>query len=237
MFIGHFAVGFASKRLAPRTSLAALVAAAAFVDILWPIFVLLGIEAVRIDPGNTAMTPMDFVSYPWTHSLLMALAWGAAFGLAWRAATGDGRGAWVLAALVPSHWVLDFASHRPDLPLVPGAGPRLGLGLWNSIPATLAVEGALFVAGLAVYLATTRAANRKGTIGLWAFVAFLLAGYLGNLAQVPPSATAVAVAGLLASAISLPWIWWFDRNRELRPSPAASTASAAAPGAPPPRRG
>ncbi len=231
MFVGHFAVGFAAKRVAPRTSLAALIAAAAFVDILWPIFVLLGIEKVRIDPGNTAMTPMDFVSYPWTHSLLMSLAWGAAFGLAWRAATGDGRGAWVVAALVPSHWVLDFVSHRPDMPLVPGGGPRLGLGLWNSIPATLAVEGALFLLGLGLYLAATRAANRRGSIGLWAFVAFLLVGWLGDLGQVPPSVTAVAVVGLAASAISLPWIWWFDRNRELRPSAAA--ASAVATGAPP----
>jgi hypothetical protein len=183
------------------------------------------------------MTPLDFISYPWTHSLLMAVAWGAAFGLAWRAATGDGRGAWVIGALVPSHWVLDFASHRPDLPLVPGAGPRLGLGLWNSIPATLAVEGTLFIAGLAVYLATTRATNRKGSIGLWAFVAFLLVGYLGGLGQVPPSATAVAVVGLLASAISLPWVWWFDRNRQIRASPAAAAASAVAPVAPRPQRG
>ncbi len=234
MFIGHFAVGFASKRLAPRTSLAALIAAAAFIDILCPLFVLLGIEKVRIDPGNTAMTPLDFVSYPWTHSLLMSLAWGVAFGLAWRAATGDRRGAWVLAALVPSHWVLDFASHRADLPLVPGGGPRLGLGLWNSVPATLAVEGALFLLGLAVYVATTRPLNRKGTFAFWAFVVFLLVAYLGDLGQVPPGVTAVAAAGLLASAISLPWIWWFDRNRELRPALAASSGG---PGPRPPPPG
>jgi hypothetical protein len=98
--------------------------------------------------------------------------------------------------------------------LAPGAGARAGLGLWSSVPATLAVEGALFVAGLGLYLATTRARNRKGTIGLWAFVAFLLLGYLGSLGQVPPGVTVVAVTGLAASAISIPWIWWFDRNRE-----------------------
>ena len=39
-----------------------------------------------------------------------------------------------------SHWVLDFAVHRPDLPLWP-AGPKVGLGLWNSIPGTFIVEG------------------------------------------------------------------------------------------------
>ncbi len=64
---------------------------------------------------------------------------------------------------------------------------------------------------------------------VWAFVAFLLLGYFGDLTQVPPSVTAVAVVGLLASAISLPWVWWFDRNRELRASPGAA-ASAAGPG-------
>lgn len=214
MFIGHFAVGFAAKRAAPRTSLAALIAAASFIDILWPVLVLLGIETVRIEPGVTAFSPFDFTSYPWSHSLLMVLVWGAVFGLAYRAAGGYGRGAWVLAALVVSHWVLDWISHRPDMPLAPGAGARAGLGLWSSVPATLAVEGALFVAGLGLYLATTRARNRKGTIGLWAFVAFLLLGYLGSLGQVPPGVTVVAVTGLAASAISIPWIWWFDRNRE-----------------------
>lgn len=219
MFIGHFALGFAAKRAAPRASLATLIAAASFIDILWPVFVLLGIESVRIAPGNTAFTPLDFTSYPWTHSLLMVLAWGAAFGLASRALGGDGRGAWVAAALVVSHWVLDWISHRPDMPLAPGAGPRLGLGLWNSVPATLAVEGALFVAGLGIYLATTRATSRKGTIGLWVFVAFLLAGYLGNLGRVPPGVAAVAIAGLVATAISIPWIWWFDRNRAVRSPP------------------
>jgi len=157
MFIGHFAVGFAAKRVAPRTSLATLVAAASFLDIAWPILVLVGIESVRIDPGNTAFTPLDFTSYPWTHSLVMAVLWGIAFALVYRARTGYARGAWALAALVPSHWVLDWISHRPDLPLVPGASSRYGLGLWRSVPATLAVEGAMFAAGVAVYLAATRA--------------------------------------------------------------------------------
>lgn len=216
MFIGHFALGFAAKRAAPRTSLAALIAAASFIDILWPAFVLLGLETVRIDPGNTAFTALDFVSYPWTHSLAMVIGWGVVFALAYRALGGDRRGAWILGALVVSHWVLDWISHRPDLPLAPGTAPRVGLGLWRSIPATLAVEGLLFVAGVAIYVATTRALNRKGTIGLWVFVAFLLLAYAGNVGKPPPSITAVTAAGLGVVALLIPWIWWFDRNRELR---------------------
>jgi membrane-bound metal-dependent hydrolase YbcI (DUF457 family) len=227
MFIGHFAVGFAAKRAAPRTSLATLMVAAQLVDLVWPALVLLGVERVRIDPGNTAFTPLDFESYPWTHSLLMVLAWSAAFGLVYRARTGYVRGAWVGAALVLSHWVLDWITHRPDLPLAPGVGARTGLGLWQSVPATVIVEGALFAAGVGIYLASTRARNRAGSIGLWAFVATLVLLYAANMIQVPPSATAVGVGGL-AAWLFVPWIAWFDRNRE--PSvpagePAAGTVS------------
>jgi hypothetical protein len=215
MFIGHFAVGFAAKRAAPETSLATLMAAASLLDLAWPVLVLLGVEVVRVDPGNTAFTPLDFESYPWTHSLAMALLWGAAFALAYGAAARYRRGAYAVGALVVSHWVLDWISHRPDLQLVPGWRFRAGLGLWNSVPATLLVEGALFAAGLGVYLRTTRPRNRKGSIGLWSFVLLLLLAYLGNLGQVPPGPRAVAAAGLAAGIAFVPWIWWFDRNREL----------------------
>lgn len=232
MFIGHFAVGFAAKRAAPRTSLATLMAAAQLVDLVWPAFVLLGVERVRVAPGNTAFTPLDFESYPWTHSLLMVLVWAAAFGIAYRARTGYVRGAWVAAGLVLSHWVLDWVTHRPDLQFAPGVDARTGLGLWSSVPATVIVEGALFAAGLGVYLSTTRARNRKGSIGLWAFVAFLVLAYAGNLGQVPPGPTAIAAVGLLGGFVLLVWAWWLDRNREVRPS-LPEPASAPVPGVPP----
>ncbi len=232
MFIGHFAVGFAAKRVAPRTSLATLIVAAQLVDLVWPILVLLGIEVVRIDPGNTAFTPLDFVHYPWTHSLVMVAIWAVVFGLAYRMRTGYGRGAGVVGALVLSHWVLDWISHRPDLPLAPGA-VKVGLGLWNSRPATVIVEGALFAAGLAVYLRTTRARSRAGSIGLWAFVALLVLGYAANIGSVPPSARAVAIAGV-ASWVFVPWLAWIDRRREVKSPPREASASGL-PGAPPAR--
>src|ERR1051325_8492104 len=106
MFIGHFGLSFAAKRAAPRVGLAALFTAAAFADLLWPLLLVLGLEQVRIDPGNTAVTPLDFVSYPYSHSLLALGVWGLAFGLAYRALTRtNGRAALVLAALVVSHWI------------------------------------------------------------------------------------------------------------------------------------
>ncbi|HKB77028.1 MAG TPA: metal-dependent hydrolase [Myxococcales bacterium] len=214
MFIGHFAVAFAAKKVVPRTSLATLMAAAQLLDLIWPILVLLGIEMVRIDPGAPSpFLRLRFVHYPWTHSLLMAIVWGIAFSLAYRARTGYGRGAAVLGALVVSHWVLDWVTHRPDLPLAPGFAPRVGLGLWTRPAATIAVEGLLFVAGVAVYARTTRSRDRAGTWGFWGFVAFLLVAYASSLAGDPPSPQVVAGTALVGWAL-IPWIAWFDRHRE-----------------------
>jgi hypothetical protein len=133
----------------------------------------------------------------------------------------------VVAALVVSHWFIDWIVHVPDLPLTPWGGARNGLGLWRSIAATVAVEVPLFIAGTAVYVATTRARNRKGSIGFWGFIAFLLVAYVGNIGQAPPNVTAIAITALLGTAISLLWMWWFDRNRELRGFGAGESVAAA----------
>ena len=147
MFVGHFALGFAAKRATPKLSLALLFLACQLADILWPVFVAAGIETVRIVPGTTAFTPLDFVSYPYSHSLVALLLWGAVLGSAcWLTGT-KGRASVLVAGLVISHWVLDFVSHRPDMPIYPGSA-LWGLGLWNSVPATLIVELLLFGAGV-----------------------------------------------------------------------------------------
>ena len=88
MFIGHFALGFAAKRAVPRVSLAVLLVAALFADVLWPVLVLLGVETVRIVPGYTVVTPLEFVSYPWSHSLLLLAGWGVVIGAAYRGIFG-----------------------------------------------------------------------------------------------------------------------------------------------------
>src|SRR6266404_408716 len=139
MFIGHFGVALTAKRIAPRTSLALLILAAEFLDLIWPVFLLLGIEHVRVVPGITKVQPFDFYDYPFSHSLTMALRWALAVGLIYFLVRRYARGAWTLAVLVVSHWVLDFIVHRPDLPLWPG-GPKVGLGLWNSWAASISVE-------------------------------------------------------------------------------------------------
>src|SRR5213593_928758 len=151
MFVGHFALGFAAKRLTPRVSLATLFAAAQLADLLWPILVLVGVERVRIDPGNTAMTPLDFVSYPYSHSLATLVVWALVFAFVATRGRPTSIAVCTLAALVVSHWVLDVVTHRPDMPLYPG-GPKLGLGLWNSVAATVLVETAMFAIGVWIYL-------------------------------------------------------------------------------------
>ena len=214
MFIGHFAVGFAAKRAAPSVSLGTLFVACELVDLIWPVFLLAGIERVRIDPGNTAFTPLDFISYPWTHSLLLTAAWAVLFGLLYLSIRKDARGAIVVGVVVLSHWFLDLLAHRPDLPLVPG-GAVYGLGLWNSVPATLIVEGLLFAAGLAVYLRSTRAKDRAGAIGLWALVVVLIASYLGAaFGPLPPSVEAIAWTGLAGGLMTGVWGYWLDGHRE-----------------------
>jgi len=211
MFIGHFGLGFAAKRAAPGVSLAILFLAAQFADTLWPFLVAAGVEQVRIDPGHTAVTPLDFVSYPWSHSLLMLAVWGVLLGWMFRAV--DRRAFAVIAALVVSHWVLDFVTHIPDMPLYPG-GPKVGLGLWRSMPLTAAVELPLYVAGVWIYARATRG---RGARGRWGFASLwmgLLLLHVVNLfGPPPPSITAIWAGGIVGFVVIMAWSWWADRYR------------------------
>jgi hypothetical protein len=214
MFIGHFALGFAAKRAAPRVSLAVLFAAAQLADTLWPMFVALGVEQVRIDPGNTRFTPLDFISYPYSHSLVMLVVWGVLLALAYCVlARADWSVGALLAALVVSHWVLDWITHRPDMPVYPG-GRKVGLGLWNSVAATVIVEVAIFAAGVAIY---ARATRPRDAIGRWShagLVTVLLLFYALNIISgPPPSVSAIWIAGVAGAALLFAWSGWSDRHR------------------------
>ena len=218
MFIGHMAVGFASKRLAPRAPLGVLLAAPMALDLLWPVFLLAGWEQVNIDPGNTAFTPLDFVSYPYSHSLLMSAVWGALFASLYLGITRYGAGAMVIGVGVVSHWILDFVTHRPDMPLYPGGTLRLGLGLWNSRMGTITVESTVFATSLWVYASATRARDRAGSYGFWVFAAFAVLAYFANaFGTPPPSARFLAWFSLGIWLIPL-WAWRFDRHRRVPPA-------------------
>jgi len=217
MFIGHFAMGFGAKKFAPQVSLGVLFLACQLADLIWPNLVLLGIETFSIVPGATVLTPLNFQHYPYSHSLLALLVWAALLAVLYTALRHAGkRAAIVIGLLVLSHWLLDALSHRPDMPVTLGDADRIGLGLWNHPVPAVAVELLLFAAGVWLYAASTRALNRKGSIGLWALVVFLLLVYAANiLGPPPPSVNAVAWS---AEAIWLlvAWGFWVDRNRAAR---------------------
>lgn len=217
MFIGHFALGMGAKKLVPAVSLGTLFLACQFADLLWPTLLLTGIEAVEIQPGITAVTPLDFVRYPYSHSLLALLGWAVAFSLAYLALRRSRvLAAAVLGGLVLSHWVLDYVVHRPDLPLTPGGSERFGLGLWSSLPATLAIESLLFAGGVVLYVRSTEARDRWGRLGFWALVAFLGIVYLLNLFGPPPPSTSAVAWTTQAMWLLVLWGYWVDRHRRPR---------------------
>jgi hypothetical protein len=213
VFIGHFAVAFAAKRAAPEVSLGTLFLAAQLADLIWPTLVLFGVESFSIRPGLTAVTPLDFTNYPYSHSLVALAGWGFALGVAYYLLRRGVVGAAVLFFVVLSHWVLDVATHRPDMPLTIGGSARLGLGLWNSLAATVAVEGLLFAAGVWVYARTTRALDRTGTWSFIGLVLFLMLVYVANVVGPPPPSTSAVAWSAQAIWLLVAWGYWIDRHR------------------------
>jgi hypothetical protein len=217
MFIGHFAVGFAAKKASPRTSLGTLFLASQFLDLLWPVLLILGIEHVRISPGNTAVTPLDFYDYPISHSLATVLGWSVALGGIYFGVRRNFRGAAVVGVCVLSHWLLDAVVHRPDLPLFPGGSVLIGLGLWGSVGATVAVEAGMFALGVWIYLCSTAARDRVGRFALAGLIGFLAVAYLANILAPPPPSVQAVQWGSLTMWVLVPWGYWIDRHRQALP--------------------
>lgn len=215
MLIGHYAAALAAKKVSPAVSLGTLFLATQLLDLLWAVLLPAGAERVRVVPGITAFTPFDFISYPYSHSLLLAAVWATLFALLVYAAKRTPRGAVVVWALVVSHWVLDWVTHRRDLPLLPGEGAgRYGLGLWHSVPLTFAVEGLFFAFGLWLYLRSTRARDRVGSHAFWAMVGLLVVIYVTSpFMTLPDSPVALGSSGLLLLLFAA-WGHWVDRHRE-----------------------
>ncbi|MEQ1884686.1 MAG: hypothetical protein ABL967_06465 [Bryobacteraceae bacterium] len=210
------AVGFASKRAAPNAGLGVLMAAPMALDLLWPLFLVTGLEKVQIDPGNTAFTPLDFISYPYSHSLTMSALWGALFGFAYWTFTRYARGAVVLSFTVISHWILDAITHKPDMPLTVTGPAKLGLGLWNSISVTITLEAVLFASSVWLYNYITTPRDRVGRNAFWGFVAFSVISYLSNVFGPPPPSEDFLAKFAFSIWIFVIWAWWFDRHRSVR---------------------
>jgi hypothetical protein len=138
---------------------------------------------------------------------------GLALGSLYFAVRKDSRGAVVAAACVPTHWLLDFIAHRPDMPVYPG-GARYGLGMWNSLPLTLLADLTLYGAGVAVYLRATRAKSRTGRYAIWSLLIFLLVAYFSSLFGPPPPSVHVLAMSALALWITVAWAGWADQLRD-----------------------
>ncbi len=220
MFIGHYAVGLASKKLAPRASLGVLIAAPILLDLLWPIFLLLGWEHVSVEPNPNPFLRLAFDAYPISHGLLAVIGWATLFAAIYFGLTRYKAGTLVIWMGVISHWVMDYIVHRPDLPLYAGGTRLVGLGLWNHRWATIAVEVVLFAAGIWIYLRQTKAKNKIGLYAFWGFVVFLVVAYGGAAFGPPPPASVKKLAVvMLCTALLIPWAWWFDKHREARDIP------------------
>ena len=213
MILGHYGLAFASKRIAPRASLGTLTFAAQWLDELWPLLLLAGVEHVQSAPGLMAANSLEFVYYPFSHSLLMAVVWAAVIGAIYFVARRDKKAALTVAALVVSHWLLDLPMHRPDLPLAPGSSTNLGLGAWNSVPLTIILELGLLSGGLASYLRQTRSRDRIGTWALWVGVVLLLAIFAAGFASPPPPDEKTIGLGALGLWLFVPLFAWADRHR------------------------
>jgi len=214
VLVGHFAAAFAAKRVEPALSLGTLVLGAMLADVLAFTLVASGIERFRIatDVQRNRLIGENIV---YSHSLLMDILWGAFFAGAYYLWRRRARGAFILFAVVVSHWVLDVVSHRPDMPLAPGIPGRLGLGLWNSIPATLLVEGGPWLVAIVFYVRATRATKRTGIYAFWAGIVILTLAWIGNISA-PPSAGGSGVAAGLTSlvffACAIGWAYWINHT-------------------------
>jgi hypothetical protein len=205
MFVGHLALAFVAKRAEPEVQLGWFVAATMTLDLVWPVFLLLGIEHVHVQPGATAFSPLEFVSYPWSHALLMSLLWGTLLAGAAISCGQSRRAAMWIFALVVSHWILDVLTHAPDLPLWPGPSPRLGLRLWDSIPGTMIVEGALWSLGILAYVRRRRPRSWGGPVAFWSFAVLCTLMWLAGPWSPPPPSDRFLAWFSLVGWLVLPW--------------------------------
>ena len=214
MFIGHYAVGLASKQFAPRSSLGALIAAPLLLDLIWPVFLLLGWEHVSIVPNGNPFLRLQFDSYPISHGLVAVLGWATLYASIYYGVTRYVAGAIVIWLGVVSHWVLDYVVHVSDLQLY-AQSRMFGWGLWQHRWLTMTLEFALLAIGIGLYQWRTKPKDKVGLYAFVGFIAFVLLAYAGVVfGPAPPSVKKLALITLLGW-LMIPWAWWFDKHREV----------------------
>jgi hypothetical protein len=212
MLVGHFAISLLGKRIEPKISVGTLMLAAMLPDVLWCLFMIGGLEQIRVNSGSTFK--LEAIDIAYSHSLLAGVVWGGVLAFLYFGRFSNRRGAWVLLAAALSHWVLDVVSHSPDMPLAPGIQARLGLGLWNSIPATLIIEGGFWVVSIGIYLSVTRARSRASFVLFWIPVAFMTLAWYGNIAGPPPAdPSAIRFTSLIFFLLTIGWAYLLEKTR------------------------
>jgi hypothetical protein len=212
MFVGHLAVGLTAKRIEPGISLGTWMLAVMLADlILFPLLIA-GLEHVHAKPGVAVNRMVGDV--PYSHSLLMDVLWAGLFAAAYFLLRRYSRGTWLLFAAVLSHWVLDVVSHRPDLLLAPGTRAVFGLGLWNSMPATLLVEGGFWLLAIVIYTRATKPKARAGAYAFWIGVVLLTLAWYGNIRSgMDPNPERAGISGLIFFSVMVAWAYWINRLR------------------------
>jgi hypothetical protein len=211
MLVGHLAVGLTGKRIEPRISLGTWILAALLADLIVFPLLIAGIERFHTEAGVTANRMVGDI--PYSHSLLMDAVWAGLFAGAYFLLRRYPRGARLLFAVVLSHWLLDFVSHRPDMLLAPGTQAVFGLGLWNSIPATLVVEGGLWLFAIIVFARAFMPGKRVGTYAFWIGVVLLTLAWYGNITSgMDPNPVRAGISGLIFFLLMIAWAYWINRS-------------------------
>ncbi|MBK7143436.1 MAG: hypothetical protein IPH75_15300 [bacterium] len=217
MLIGHFGVALGLKRFAPTINLIWLSIAATGIDLLLWILVLAGVETVITPENYGQLHYLQFI-FPFSHSLAGVVAYSILFailGYLFTRRSSRAVSATVMFIAMFSHWVLDFLVHPEQLPLVGETSPKVGLGLWNTLPAALALEALIFVIGLIMYYRGTRPKNNTGRFGpaiLFVIVAIVsLVGQAVSSTPVESDMVAGSSLGLLLIVIFIGG--WMDASR------------------------
>jgi hypothetical protein len=213
MLVGHLALGLAARQTAPKISLGTLVLATLLADFVAFALMIAGVEGFRVvSPGATTIVSALAFDIRYSHSLLVDAGLAVLFAGGYFAWRHDRLAASILFAAVLSHWPLDVISHRPDMPLAPGNAARFGLGLWNSLAATVIVEGLPWILAVLFYARAKRARDRVRTAVYWLVVAFLTLAWFGNLSGRPPtSAWTMGVSSGIFFSLVVAWAYWIDK--------------------------
>jgi hypothetical protein len=203
MFVGHYGVSFAMQPAARRVPLWVWFIAVQWLDVVWSLLVLLGVEKLRIVPGFTQANALDLYYMPFTHGLPGSIVLSLIFGAIVALFTAGNRlkTALLVAAASFSHWVLDLIVHTPDLPLYDNSA-KVGFGLWRNVALSFPLELAILVIGALIYARATKFKSAKGPYVFWGFICLLAVVQVGaNFGPLPTSSQTMAITGFVFYAV------------------------------------